>query len=173
MRSRVHAILGTFAFFWIAPGMVGGWVPYALTGWEWRLPLLGVPSGRVLGVFLLAAGLAVVLESFARLAFEGRGTPAPIAPAATLVVSGLYRYVRNPMYLGVLAVVVGQALLLGSLALLAYAGVLWLLFHLFVLGYEERALRRQFGGSYETYQAHVRRWCPRIGAWPPSPGVSR
>lgn len=150
--------------------MVGGWVPYTLTGWEWRPPLLGVPSGHMLGVILLATGLGVLLECFVRFAVEGRGTPAPLAPTATLVVSGLYRFVRNPMYLGVLAIVVGQGLLFGSLFLLAYAAVLFGLFHLFVLGYEERALRRQFGSSYDTYRTTVRRWWPRLTAWKPSEG---
>jgi protein-S-isoprenylcysteine O-methyltransferase Ste14 len=148
--------------------MVAGWVPYALIRWERRPPLLGFEGGRIAGIALAAAGLAVVLESFARFALKGRGTPAPIAPTASLVVSGLYRFVRNPMYLGVLAIVAGQALWFGSVTLLQYAGILWLLFHAFVVGYEERALRRQFGSTYESYRRGVRRWCPRLTPWNPS-----
>jgi protein-S-isoprenylcysteine O-methyltransferase Ste14 len=156
------------AFFWIAPAMVAGWVPYALTRWERHPPLLGVASGRIVGMILAAGGLLVLLESFARFAIKGRGTPAPIAPTTSLVVSGLYCYVRNPMYLGVLVIIVGQALSFGSVTLLQYAGALWLLFHAFVVGYEERALRRQFGRAYETYRANVRRWWPRLTPWQPS-----
>jgi protein-S-isoprenylcysteine O-methyltransferase Ste14 len=167
LKSRSGAILGTLAFFWIAPAMVAGWVPYALTRWEWRAPLLGVEGGRLLGLIMFAAGLVALLESFARFALEGRGTPAPVAPTSSLVVSGLYRYVRNPMYLAVLAIVVGQALTFGSKTLLVYAAVLWFLFHGFVLAYEERALQRQFGASYEAYRKHVRRWWPRLAAWKP------
>lgn len=157
-------------FFWIAPAMVGGWVPYALTHWEARPPLLGLEVGRFAGVLLVAGGLVALLECFARFALLGRGTPAPVAPTESLVVSGLYRFVRNPMYLGVLAAVTGQALLLGSAALVKYAAVLSLLFHAFVVGYEERALGRRFGDSYEAYRRQVRRWWPRLTAWrPPAP----
>lgn len=173
MRSRSRAVLGTFAFFWIAPATVAGWVPYALTRWERRPAFLGLPGGRIVGAILVAGGLLALVESFARFALEGRGTPAPAAPTATLVVSGLYRHVRNPMYLGVLAVVGGQALLLGSVALLQYAAALSVLFHAFVVGYEERALLHRFGSSYETYKAHVPRWWPRFGAWRPPSEVSR
>jgi protein-S-isoprenylcysteine O-methyltransferase Ste14 len=167
MKSRAGAAFGTFAFFWIAPATVAGWIPYALTRWAVERPLLGWGGGRFLGAGLVAGGLSVLLESFARFAVVGRGTPAPIAPTASLVVSGLYRYVRNPMYLGVLGIVLGQALLLGSVTLAGYACVLWLLFHVFVMAYEEPALLRQFGSSYEDYRAHVRRWWPRLSPWSP------
>lgn len=170
MKNRARALLGTFVFFWIAPAMVGGWVPYAITGWKARPPLLGLLVERLVGVVLVAGGLAVLVECFGRFALEGRGTPAPVAPTETLVVSGLYRYVRNPMYLGVLAAVTGQALLFGSAALMTYGAVLWLLFHAFVVGYEEQALGRRFGLSYEAYRRQVRRWWPRLAAWrPPAP----
>jgi len=168
--SPSGALLGTFAFFWIAPATVAGWVPYLLTRWEMHPALLGLESGRIVGVILAGAGLAILLECFARFAVKGRGTPAPIAPTASLVVSGLYRYVRNPMYVGVLGVVIGQALVFGSGVLLTYAATLWLLFHAFVLGYEERALHRQFGSAYEVYRANVRRWWPRLAAWEPRGG---
>jgi protein-S-isoprenylcysteine O-methyltransferase Ste14 len=168
MRRRSSAVLGTFAFFWVAPATVAGWVPYAITRWELRPPPLGLESSRVAGIVLVALGLSVLLECFARFALRGRGTPAPIAPTASLVVSGLYRYVRNPMYWGVLTTVLGQALLFGSVPLLEYAVGLWLVFHAFVVGYEERALRRQFGDSYDTYRGNVRRWLPRLAPWNPS-----
>jgi protein-S-isoprenylcysteine O-methyltransferase Ste14 len=99
----------------------------------------------------------------------GRGVPGPVAPTHPLVVSGLYRYCRNPMYVCVVAAILGQALILGSRALLVYAGVVWLLFHLFVLVYEEPTLARQFR-NYREYKVHVPRWLPRRRPWSPDAG---
>jgi protein-S-isoprenylcysteine O-methyltransferase Ste14 len=82
-----------------------------------------------------------------------------------LKLSGPYRFVRNPMYVGVVAIVLGEALLLGAVALLWYAAVVWLAFHLFVLGYEEPTLGRSFGDEYKTYRENVPRWLPRLTAW--------
>jgi protein-S-isoprenylcysteine O-methyltransferase Ste14 len=163
--GKVTAAFGSLFFLFLAPGIVAGWVPFALSGWRVRPPILGLGAGRYLGGVLLAIGVACLVESFARFAIEGLGTPAPVAPTETLVVSGLYRYVRNPMYLAVLAVVVGQGLLLGNRAVLTYAGVLWAFFHLFVLGYEEPSLARRFGAGYAAYRAGVRRWWPRATPW--------
>ncbi len=120
---------------------------------------------------MAAMGVVGLVECFARFAIKGRGTPAPIAPTEHLVVSGLYRYVRNPIYLAVLAVIVGQALLLGSVGLLEYAGLVWLLFHGFVVAYEEPTLRRQFGPSYDMYRTNVPRWWPRMKPWRAGFGV--
>ena len=164
---KPSAILGSVVFLFVAPGVVAGWIPYALSGWHVAPPLLGVGITRVVGGLLVAAGLACLLESFARFALLGLGTPAPVAPTESLVVSGLYRYVRNPMYLAVLALVAGQALLLGSTPVLRYAVLLAVAFHLFVLGYEEPTLARQFGASYGAYRAGVRRWWPRATPWRP------
>jgi protein-S-isoprenylcysteine O-methyltransferase Ste14 len=86
-------------------------------------------------------------------------------PTRRLVVSGLYRWVRNPMYVAVVAAVIGQALILGSAALLGYAGVLWLGFHLFVIGVEEPMLRRDFAEEYAAFCAAVPRWLPRLRPW--------
>lgn len=166
MTSRVGAILGTFVFFWIAPGTAAGLVPYLISRWRVQPALFGIPGVRWVGAVMAGIGLVAVVECFARFALRGRGTPAPIAPPEKLVISGLYRYVRNPMYVAVLSIIVGQALLLGSvLLLLQYAGVAWLVFHLFVVAYEEPTLRRQFGSSYETYRANVGRWWPRLTPW--------
>jgi protein-S-isoprenylcysteine O-methyltransferase Ste14 len=161
VRSRIGSILGSLAFLVAAPGMVAGYVPYLISRWRWEPPLLGLAAGRYAGALLAAAGLASVLHSFARFALEGRGTPAPIAPTETLVVSGQYRYVRNPMYVAVVSMILGQALLLGSVALVAYALAVWGLFHAFVLAYEEPTLARTYGESYERYRARVNRWFPR------------
>ena len=160
--SRVRALVGSFIFFWIAPVTVAGWIPYALSGWRIQPPLFGAPAGRIVGSVVAVIGAAGLIECFGRFAIKGRGTPAPIAPPEVLVVSGLYRYVRNPMYIAVLSVIVGQALLWGNVRLLEYAGLVWLLFHGFVQVYEEPTLRRQFGSSYEVYCTNVPRWFPRM-----------
>ncbi len=149
-------------FLVVAPGVVAGLIPHVLSGWGIGPPFLGVPALRWLGTALIVAGAAALLECFARFAFWGRGTPAPVAPTTTLVVSGLYRFVRNPMYIAVVAIILGQSLLFGSLRLLAYAAVVGALFHLWVLAYEEPTLRRRFGADYAAYEAHVRRWWPRV-----------
>jgi protein-S-isoprenylcysteine O-methyltransferase Ste14 len=120
---------------------------------------------RVVGWALLVAGLAVLMHAFACFVLEGAGTPAPVAPTERLVVGGLYRYVRNPMYLAVLAVIVGQALALWQPWLLLYATAVGLAFVTFVLGYEEPMLRRTFGAQYEAYRHAVPGWWPRRRPW--------
>ena len=149
-----HALVGSFVFFWVAPAVVAGVGPFALVGWTMQPPLLWLPGVRVVGVAAVAAGL----DCFARFALEGRSTPAPVAQTEVLVASGLYRFVRNLMYVSLLIIVSGQALLFSQARLFAYAGVMLVAFHLFVLFYEEPTLRRRFGGSYETYYLHVGRW---------------
>lgn len=167
MRTRLTAAIGSMVFFVVAPGTVAGWIPYAISGWQMDPPLLGVAAMRPLGAILLAIGAAGLLDSFARFALQGRGTPAPIAPTDRLIVSGLYRYARNPMYISLISAIAGQALLFGDLNLLRYAAVVWVAVHTFVLVYEEPALRSQFGRSYEVYRAHVPRWLPRLRPWVP------
>jgi len=162
---RMASVLGSFVFFWIAPASLAGWVPWLLTRWQAQAPLLGIPAVRWVGVTLIAVGAFCVIECFWRFAVVGLGTPAPVAPTQHLVVSGLYRHVRNPMYLGVLAAIVGQALLFGSVGLLGYTILVWLGFFAFVVGVEEPSLQRRFGSSYQAYRAHVRRWWPRLTPW--------
>ncbi len=122
---------------------------------------------RAFGVLLIVAGTVVLVHALTRFAVEGLGTPAPVAPTAHLVVGGLYRYVRNPMYLAVVAAIVGQALLLWQPVLLLYAVIVSVAFVAFVLGYEQPTLRRQFGSQYEAYQRAVPAWWPRLHAWRP------
>jgi len=107
----------------------------------------------------------MILDSFARFAIQGLGTPAPVLPAKHLVITGLYRYVRNPMYVGVTAVIIGQALLLGSVRLLIYGAAVWLAFFIFVLVYEEPILRHTFGAEYDVFCQKVPRWIPRTRPW--------
>jgi protein-S-isoprenylcysteine O-methyltransferase Ste14 len=162
---RAPAILGTTVFLFLAPGTVAGYIPWRISRWRIEPPLLGFTPFRAIGVLLIAAGLAVLLESFARFAVQGIGTPAPIFPTRHLVVQGFYRYVRNPMYVAVVSLILGQALLFGSLHLLEYAAIAWLATHLFILTYEEPTLRKTFGPEYETYRTHVPRWIPRLTPW--------
>ena len=168
MRGRTGPLIGSLIFIAIAPGTVAGLIPYAITGWRPRPALFQIPFSRVLGAIVLAGGLAILLDSFLRFALEGRGTPSPVVPTEKLVVTGLYRYVRNPMYVAVLSIIVGQAFVFGSAPLLAYAALVAVLFHAFVIGYEEPTLRRQFGKSYEDYCSHVARWRPRSTPWSPT-----
>lgn len=162
---RVAAIMGSAVFLVIAPGTVAVWVPWTICRWQLRPPLLGFSPFRALGVLLIVAGLPVLLDSFARFAIQGLGTPAPVAPPQHLVTTGLYRYVRNPMYVAVLSLILGQGLLFGSLRVLEYGVAVWFGFHLFVLLYEEPVLRAKFGKDYEEFCRNVRRWIPRLRPW--------
>jgi protein-S-isoprenylcysteine O-methyltransferase Ste14 len=127
-----------------------------------------------LGWVLLAAGAAVLLHSFGRFVAEGLGTPFPAAPPRHLVVGGLYRYVRNPMYVGVVAAVLGEALVLGRPNLLAYAVFVWVLTAAFVRFREEPVLARRFGAEYAAYRRSVRAWWPRPRPWRGlEPGAAR
>jgi protein-S-isoprenylcysteine O-methyltransferase Ste14 len=155
------AAIGSTLFFLLAPGATAVLIPWWLTGWEANDPW--VPA-RVAGALLLVAGAAVLISAFARFVVEGVGTPAPVAPTEQLVVGGLYRYVRNPMYLAVAATIVGQALLLGQPILLAWAAVFLAVTATFVHFHEEPALRRRYGAQYEAYLEAVPGWWPRVRA---------
>ena len=157
--SRARAAGGTIVFLLVAPGVVAGLVPWLLTGWDSAGPPMWL---EVIGWLVVAAGAAVLLEAFARFVIEGIGTPAPVAPTRELVVGGLYRYVRNPMYLAVAAVILGQAAILGSWPLVAYAAAFLATVWSFVHWYEEPYLRRRFGGAYDEYTRRVPGWWPRI-----------
>jgi protein-S-isoprenylcysteine O-methyltransferase Ste14 len=165
---RPTAAVGSTVFFLAAPGMVAGLIPWLLTRWQAREPLPYWAPMRVLGGILLVAGLIALIRAFVRFVMEGLGTPAPIAAPERLVVGGVYRYVRNPMYVAVLAAIVGQALLLGRLGLLLYAAAAWLLVAGFVRWYEEPTLTRRFGEDYEAYRRAVPAWWPRLRPWEPA-----
>jgi protein-S-isoprenylcysteine O-methyltransferase Ste14 len=170
---RGWALLGSFAFLVLAPGTVAVYIPWLVTRWRTSPPFLGLGATRALGVALVALGAVGLVDSFARFAVQGRGTPAPVLPPRHLVVTGLYRHVRNPMYAAVVAAVLGQALLLGDDRLLVYGALLWGGFHLFVVGYEEPTLRRTFGPEYDAFRANVRRWIPRLRPWRGAPTAAR
>ena len=155
---RLRAAAGTVLFLVLAPGVVAGLVPWLLTGWR----ATGVATWlQTLGWVVLGVGATVLLEAFARFVIEGIGTPAPAAPTERLVLGGLYRYVRNPMYLAVAAVILGQAAVLGRWVLVVYALLFGVTVWSFVHWYEEPTLRRQFGSAYDEYRAAVPGWWPR------------
>lgn len=157
--------MGSVVFFLIAPGTVAALVPWWISGWQIRPPLLHFSPFRWIGVLLIVAGVLLLLDSFSRFALKGLGTPAPVFPTRHLVTSGQYRYVRNPMYLAVVGVILGQGLLLGDVHVLEYSVIPWLAAHLFIVFYEEPTLRRTFGDEYENFRANVGRWIPRLSAW--------
>jgi protein-S-isoprenylcysteine O-methyltransferase Ste14 len=145
-----------------------GVVPLWISHWQFRPPLFGISALRILGVLLIAIGAPMLLDSFARFAIQGLGTPAPIFPTRHLVVSGFYRYVRNPMYVGGLATVFGQGLLFEDVRLFGYGLLVWIGSHLFVVGYEEPKLRKTFGEEYSKFSQNVPRWIPQLKPWNPS-----
>ncbi len=147
-------------FLVLAPGMVAGYIPLILlrqgpqfeTG---RLALLAFP--------LWTIGVLVLLWSFWNFLAQGGGTPAPTDPPKVLVAVGFYRYVRNPMYVAVLAAILGYFVWFGYWSLLIYAVIVFVAFHVFVTSYEEPTLRKKFGAAYESYLQDVPRWIPKLG----------
>ena len=168
--KRTSAIVVSAIFAIIAPGTVAGIIPWWISRWKIQAPFLNFYGFRVTGIILILASLPVLLDSFARFALQGIGTPALLLPTRHLVVTGLYRYIRNPMYVAVVGLIAGQALLLGNRALLFYAIIVWMAFQIFVLLYEEPVLRKTYTAEYEVFCRNVPRWIPRLSAWnaPPS-----
>lgn len=166
MRKQ-RAALGSVVFFLAAPVVVAGVVPWWITRWSTEAPTSPIAAGLItVGCVVVVAGLFVLVRAFARFVDEGAGTPAPVAPTERLVVGGDYRYVRNPMYVAVVAIVLGQAMIFRSAAaLLLYALVAWLVMAAFVRWHEEPVLRRRFGAQYESYRSSVRAWWPRLRPW--------
>jgi protein-S-isoprenylcysteine O-methyltransferase Ste14 len=162
---KTIAVLGSALFFAVAPSSVAGLVPWWITRWEFRPPFFDLDATRAVGILLIVAGLLGLVDSFARFALQGLGTPAPIAPTQNLVVTGLYRYVRNPIYVAVVAVILGQVALFADWRLLGYGALIWLAFHIFVLVYEEPTLRQSYGAEYDSYRANVPRWLARPTPW--------
>jgi protein-S-isoprenylcysteine O-methyltransferase Ste14 len=160
-RVRVRAWVGTVVFLVLTPGVVAGLIPWVITGW--RIPWTGAwvwPLAIVAAIVILS-GVTVLLDAFIRFA-RADGTPAPPMPTVHLVVVGPYRYVRNPMYLAVLAIILGQALLFGSRGALLYAGIVLLAVVSFVRGYEQPTLELEYGDEYREYRRNVRGWIPRV-----------
>jgi protein-S-isoprenylcysteine O-methyltransferase Ste14 len=164
MASRRLSIIVSLLFTAFGgPGIILVLIPYLITGF--RMPA-GEPRAQIiLSGTLIFAGLIPLLESIRRFIFVGRGTLMPGVPTEQLVVSGLYRYVRNPMYLGVLIALIGEALLFWSMGMAVYIPLEWLGVDLFVRRYEEPTLIRRHPDDYPRYTRHVRRWRPRLTPW--------
>jgi protein-S-isoprenylcysteine O-methyltransferase Ste14 len=158
------AAAGTAAFFVVVPGTVVGLIPWWITGWEIPGSAPGWRVVQVLGALLIVAGLIPLVHAFTQFAKAG-GTPMPLAPTERLVVSGFNRFVRNPMYVGVLVAIAGQALLFASPGLLLYGALAWLATATFVRFYEEPTLLRRYGSQYDAYRQNVRAWIPRLRPW--------
>jgi len=167
-RRTVSSAIGSVIFFVVAPCVVAGLVPWLLTDWETG-QLLPVWA-RFVGGVVAGIGAVALVHSFIRFVVEGIGTPAPVAPTEKLVVGGLYRHVRNPMYLAVAATIIGQGLLLSRPVLFGYGLLVGLAMAIFVKLYEEPVLLDQFGSEYEEYRRSVPGWLPRLRPWSPDGG---
>jgi protein-S-isoprenylcysteine O-methyltransferase Ste14 len=165
--TRTRAAVGSLLFAVGQPGVIGVLVPYWITG-GWKGSGTAPPL-EVGGAVMLAVGIGIRAHTVIRFVLEGAGTPFPAAPTENLVVGGLYRYVRNPMYLAVIAIILGQAALLGSAALVLYAAIVWLIVASFVRFYEEPTLSRKYGEQYAAYRRAVRAWWPRTTPWTGGP----
>lgn len=151
--------LRSLLFLILAPGMVAGYIPLVLlrTGSQLKTGIFAYLAFPLWGI-----GSVILLWSFWNFLVQGRGTPAPIDPPKEMVATGFYRYVRNPMYVSVLAVIAGHFLWFEYWNLLVYAMIVFLAFHTFVTYYEEPNLKRRFGASYENYLKQVPRWIPKF-----------
>lgn len=157
-RVRMRLFFTNLLFFLIVPGTVGVYVPLLVSG---RRPFAsGVPF--VLGWILLVLGLGCLTWCIWAFARYGRGTPAPPMAPEKLVTKGLYRYSRNPMYLGVLIMIAGWAVVFGDWRLVVYLAFVAAALNAFAVLYEERRLQRQFGAEYLRYKERVGRWSPHF-----------
>jgi len=162
-RTTYQVVLRSLLWTLLLPGMVAGYIPWRFYGLSHVHVDVTNPL-TILALLLIAAGAVLLLACIWEFAARGKGTLSPLDPTKELVVQGLYRYVRNPMYLSVSTIVLGEALLARSRGLVVYWAIFFVIVNLFVRLYEEPTLRRQFGESYERYQRQVGRWLPRIGA---------
>jgi protein-S-isoprenylcysteine O-methyltransferase Ste14 len=166
VRRLTTAAVGSAVFFVVAPGIVAGLVPWLISGWDVRWPISGFGVVvMALGSALLAVAIVVLIRNFIRFVVEGRGTPSPVLQTERLVVGGDYRFVRNPMYLAVIAAILGQAMIFGSFALVIYALAVWAMMASFVRWYEEPLLQNRYGEEYGRYRQGVRAWVPRLHPW--------
>ena len=157
MVRTLSLVLRNLVFTIVVPGLGGVWVPWWILA---RHEGTVTPAGWA-AVLVIAAGAALYVWCVWNFAMVGRGTPGPWDAPSRVVATGPYRWVRNPIYLAALLIVLGEAWLFLSPWLLAYAGIMAVFFHLFITGYEERVLRRRFGGTYLEYRNSVPRWIPR------------
>lgn len=171
MKAYISLLTKTILTFLLVQGAMVVAVPVVL---GWLFPIGLWPDGliwlRWTGLLVLPLGLIPILWAEALFVFVGKGTPLPIEPPKEFVISGPFRFVRNPMYLGLLTLIIGMALLLDRLVVLGYAGVFLAGVTVFLLVFEEPQLRRRFGASYQEFLEHVPRWIPRLRGYHPPGG---
>ena len=165
-------VLRALVFVVVLPGAVLVYIPYRILAADLGWASFHLGWLRLTGWVPIALGVAVLVWCWVGFVTEGRGTPAPYDPPRQLVTGQLYRWVRNPMYVALVIVLLGESVAFQSLALLVYTGVVWLTCHLFVVLYEKPALRRRFGAAYDTYRKQVPRWLPRLRRSGDGPGVT-
>jgi len=165
MNHAIGPLLKTLLFTVLVPGTVLGYVPYRMTG-GFAHPVGG--AFTILGIALMLIGAAIYFRCAWEFAVRGLGTPAPIAPTKYLVTTALHRYIRNPMYVGVFLVLIGETVWFWSKTLVAYGAFLCVAVQSFVVFYEEPTLHRQFGESYDSYRRAVPRWIPHFWRRRPS-----
>ena len=165
MRKPTAAVISV-AWGVALGGTFAGLLPYLLNEWHFHRPLPYWAVAQATGVLVICAGLVPIVHSFVEFT-KADGTPVPVASPSRLVVSGFYRYVRNPIYVGFLAILAGQALLFGSPGLLEYTAVAWCVGAAAARFYEEPALARKFGADYQKYRRAVHAWIPRLHPWTP------
>lgn len=155
----ISLFLRNLIFTILQPGLVAGLIPYLLFKWEGKAfwPEVWTISNTV-GAVLAVSGFFILMICIRRFATEGQGTLSPLDPTKKLVISGLYKYSRNPMYVGVILLLLGEAVFGRSMVLLFYTGIVFTVFNLFIFLHEERRLKRDFGREYEDYCRKVRRW---------------
>ena len=164
---RSAAVVVSVAWGVVLGGTFACLLPYLLNDWHFHRPLAFWPAVQVAGGLLICAGLVPIVQSFVEFT-RADGTPVPVASPPRLVVSGFYRYVRNPIYVGFVVILAGQALLFGSVGLLEYTAVAWCIGAAAVRFYEEPTLGRKFGAEYQDYRRAVRAWIPRLHPWTPA-----
>jgi protein-S-isoprenylcysteine O-methyltransferase Ste14 len=157
---RVPTAVSAAAFIAIVPGSIGGWIPWCIA--TDGLPVVLRTPDRILGVALFVIGWTILLWCTVEFVRRGRGTPSPERAPTKLVVSGLFRIVRNPMYVGVVTAIMGIAIAMRSWETALYGLVVAIAFHLRVLFYEEPRLTREFGDEFKAYCERVPRWIPRV-----------
>jgi protein-S-isoprenylcysteine O-methyltransferase Ste14 len=161
--SRRNVVVSVLFTVFGGPGIALVWAPLCIT--RFRIPAAEPRWQMLLAAAIILAGVSPAFESIRRFVVVGRGTLMPTTPTEHLVVSGFYRIVRNPMYVGVLIALAGEVLLFRSRGLLLFALLLGLGFHLFVSRYEEPTLTRRYGGEYLRFKQNVPRWLPRLSPW--------
>lgn len=161
---QATAVAGGVSYFVAVPGIIAGVVPWAITRWQFQETST---ASRVVAGAMIFVGLVPLVSAFAEFVKAG-GTPSPTASPPHLVVAGFNRYVRNPMYVGVLLIILGQAVLFGSVGLAVYGVLFWACVAAFVRWYEEPTLSRRFGAAYDAYRRAVPAWRPRLHPWVPT-----